>query len=339
MPRLYLLCLLFVLAGCQARSPAEALLDDYLIRLSRVLGQDEPIVVRQSPPRLPPARHLQLHVEAPSVDLLDYWAFRKCGLAPILGERNSVLGRVLQPSQRLHMEGRIVRQLALCEGQLEDEEMLQLTRQLSKQKRAQFPLHYWNATVASPELRQFWSPAYSPLDPSHQESYSAAETALEFLANLPLQLGVGPWPPLPELEAHYQQLEAYSLGGRLVRSLQLGSDYMASANRMLELATESAALCPSGLPRRELDYARNVMVKIFAGRVQVWFAALSRTASALLEDYDALIAGQAHPLQAKAADHQKSLHELFDEFRQLNRLHVERWQALFERCDSKAVID
>lgn len=337
MTRIHILCWVLLLAGCQFHSPAEGMLDDYLTRLARVLGQDKPEVVRRPPVKLPAMRDLQAKIEPLSMNLLEYWEFRECGLAPILAERNSVLGRVMPPSQALHMDGRLLRQLAFCATTLQDEAMRTLTLQLIEQKRAQWPLRYWNATVAGPELRHFWSPASEPLAPTEDESYLSVNAALSFLTRLPLLLDSGDWPERPVLEHHYQQLESYQLGGRLLHSLQLGSDYLLSANRMLDEAIENSTLCPYRLQRRELAYARNVMTQVFVGQVQTWFAALNRNASALLAEYDRLIAAQAAHLQPRIAPHQSAVHQSFDEFRDLNRAHVKRWKMLFERCGSDAI--
>lgn len=339
MRRTGLLILAALLISCGFRSPAERLLDDYLTRLARVLRQ--PVAEVVLPPLLvmPAPRELQVTIEPLSIDLLDYWAFRECGMASLLGERNSVLGQVMQPSQALLMDGRLLRQLAICENQLQDEAMLQLTRELIQQKSEQWPLRYWNATIASPELRQFWSSTAEPLEPAVEESYRTANAALAFLARLPDLLYSDDWPDSAGLEHHYQQLESYQLGGRLLQSLRLGSAYIASANRMLNDAITESALCPRGFKRRELEYARNVMTQIFVGRVQAWFATLNRDASAVLNGYERLIDAQAADLQPRIASHRYALLQSFDEFRQLNREHVKSWQKLFESCNSQAIPD
>lgn len=313
------------------------MLEDYLVRLSRVLRQPVPEISRQAPPRLPEVRELQLVIEPPAIDLLEFWAFRKCGLALILGERNSVLGRVMQPSQALHMDGRILRQLSVCERDLQDEEMLRLARQLRTEKYKQWPLRYWNGTVAAPEMRQFWSAASEPLTVNEQESFAAVHSALMFLTDLPGRLSGESWPSLATMEGHYQQLDRFELGGRLLRSLQLASDYLSGANAMLEAAVSDRSLCPSGLQRRELDYARNVMVKVFVGDIQPWLAKLNRHASGLFVQYDRLIAAQAEPLQSRVKPFQESIERLLSDFHEQNRAHVQLWQALFEACGSRAI--
>ncbi|WP_027330980.1 DUF3080 family protein [Marinimicrobium agarilyticum] len=328
--------LLTLLCACQLKPPAEALLDDYLTRLSRVLDVDRPAVAASLPPRMPPTRALQITIEPLSIDLLDFWGFRKCGLAEVLGERNSVLGRVMVPSQHLHMDGRILEGLQQCRSTLEDETLLALTEELIDAKQAQWPLLYWNATAAAPELRAFWSPSSEPLVPGQEASYQAAETALGFLADLPHRLSENRWPERENLEAHYQALEQFELGGRLLQSLELGHHYIAAGNRMLEQAARRQTLCPAGLQKKELEYARNVMVKVFVGEVQPWLAAVNRRSQSLQAQYDTLMDQQAPDLREKLQPFETEIVALQAQFEKTLRQHVEHWQQLFDTCGSKA---
>ena len=109
--RCVLLIFLFGSSSCERRATAEEVFDDYLTRLARVLDLTKPEVLRQTLPRMPVASSLQQNIPAIKIDLLDYWAFRECGLTLLLSERNSVLGRVMPASQHLHMDGRILQQL------------------------------------------------------------------------------------------------------------------------------------------------------------------------------------------------------------------------------------
>lgn len=333
-----------LLAACSAKPPAEALLDDYLTRLSRVLDVPRPesstLSARETPlPRLPAQRELAVEIQPLSINLLDLWGFRQCELAEVLGERNSVLGRVLVPSQHLHMDGRILLALRACQHIVEDEELLALTVELERGKQQQWPQRYWNATVAAPELRQFWSPSSSPLVPGEEASYQRAEAAMDFLAALPQQLAEGRWPERAELEAHYQALDLYSLGGRLLHSLRLGQSAIAEANYLLQEAIEQRRLCPAGLQKVELKYARNVMAKVFAGEVQPWLAAINRRASTLLPRYQRLIDQQPTDLQARITPFNHQVSRLHQDFQQTLRDHVAHWQTLFDTCGSQAIPD
>ncbi len=326
-----------LLLACQPTPPAEALLDDYLTRLSRVLDVERPPVADGVLPRMPPPRELQVTIERLDINLLDFWGFRRCGLAEVLGERNSVLGRVMVPSQHLHMDGRILQQLRFCINTLEDDKLVALARSLEAQKHQQWPARYWNATAAGPELRAFWTPATTPLLPGGEASYQEAETALAFLATLPDQLAENQWPERTELEAHYKALEQYALGGKLLQSLALGYRYTHAANQMLESAREQQTLCPAGLQRRELDYARNVMVKVFIGEVQPWLAAVNRRTSSLTEQYRALLKSQAPELRPTINPFVDSVTEQHHQFQNALREHVDLWKQLFRNCGSQAI--
>ncbi|WP_439509420.1 DUF3080 family protein [Marinimicrobium koreense] len=326
-----------LLSACQPTPPAEAMLDDYLERLARVLEVDEPPLEAASLPRMPPARVLQVDIEPLSINLLEFWEFRRCGLAEILGERNSVLGRVMVPSQHLHMDGRILQQLRHCIDTLEDEELIELASELEDRKRQQWPARYWNATAAAPELRAFWSPATTPLEPGREASYQRALTALRFLTELPQELERQQWPERTDLEAQYQALEQYALGGRLLQSLTLGRRYIEAGSVMLERARQQSTLCPGGLQKRELEYARNVMVKVFIGNIQPWLAAVNRRASGVTTEYQALLAQQSGELRPALQPFAEQLSEHHLAFQDSLRDHVDRWKALFDSCDSKAI--
>lgn len=334
---LLLLASLILLIGCQPRPPAQRLMDDYLARLSRVLDQPIPEFERQSPPRKPRARELQVDIEPLSIGVLDYWGFRRCGLAEILAERNSVLGRVMPPSQHLHMDGRLLIQLEHCREVLEDETLSQLAGELREQKLEQWPARYWNATVASPDLRRFWSPSTRPLAPGKAPSYREIESALAYLGQLPARRQLELWPSLSELERHYERLGRDRLGGKLLQSLQLGNDYLEAASQMLEQARAERSLCPHGQPLQELEYARNVMTTVFIANIQPWMAAVERRSRTTLAAYNDLVKAQDQDLQARIAPYQQDINHLHQQFQQRNRDHVEQWQRLFERCGGEAV--
>ncbi|WP_347329674.1 DUF3080 family protein [Marinimicrobium locisalis] len=332
-----LLLLLTLVSACQPSAPAEALLEDYLTRLARVLDVERPNVAPVRPPRMPPARVLQVQIEPVSINLLEFWGFRQCGLSEVLGERNSVLGRVMVPSQHLHMDGRILQRLRHCQKMLKDDKLLTLTKDLMQAKQAQWPSRYWNATVAAPELRAFWSPSTEPLIPGQEASYTPAEAALGYLSSLPRRLSENRWPEQQALEARYKTLEQSELGGRLLVSLELGHHYIVAGNRMLKQATREKTLCPTpGLHKKELEYARNVMVKVFVGEVQPWLAAVNRRSHSLRAEYGVLLNRQAPKLRRKIQPFEAELAALQSQFERALRAHVEHWQGLFDTCGSKA---
>jgi len=335
--RLSPVLLILAIGGCLFRPPAESLLEDYLGRLSRVLDQPRPEVEPSELPRMPRSRELQVSIEPLSIGVLDYWGFRHCGLAEILAERNSVLGRVMQPSQHLHMDGRLLIQLEHCLNAVEDEELVELAAELTGKKLEQWPARYWNATLAAPEMRSFWSTSTRPLSPDDGTSYRESEAALNYLSNLPERLDPERWPSLSDLEGQYQHIDGSKLGGKLLQSLRLGKDYLNAASQMLAEARRDASLCPQGLERQELDYARNVMVNVFVGELQPWLARVDQNTGAILSAYNRLAEQQTPALRASIEDYRQAVNRLHLDFQQATREHVHQWQQLFESCDSEAI--
>ena len=323
--------------GCTWQPPAEAMLDDYLERLARVLRQPEVDLQRQAPQRMPRPRELRVELEAIRINLVEFWGFRDCGLTPILSERNSILGRVMPDSRHLHMDGRILLQLDYCKTELEDPELLALARELAELKRAQWPGRYWNATLAAPEMQSFWSPSRGSLDPQDKISFRTSQTALSYLATLPERLKEDRWPAIDDLEQQYQTLEQQPQGGKLLQSLQISLDYLKAANGLLADAIENASLCPQGRVYRELDYARQVMTGRYVGKLQPWFAQLDRGAQQLFGQYHQLVRQQSPELQTRIQPFVNWMWTLHTSFQQQNREHVAHWQQLFRDCGQEAI--
>lgn len=335
--RLILLLGMVLIQSCSWHSPAEAMLDDYLQRLARVLRQPQVEPQRLSPKRMPPPRELRVELEPIRINLIEFWDFRNCGLTPILSERNSILGRVMPDSRHLHMDGRILLQLEYCKAELEDPELLALARELADKKQAQWPGRYWNASVAAPEMQSFWSPSQGQLAPENKASFRSSQSALTYLTRLPKRLKQNRWPEIKELEQHYQTLEQQPQGGKLLQSLQMSLDYLNAANRLLAKAIENRSLCPQGLVYKELDYARQVMTERYVGKLQPWFAQLDRGAQTLLLDYQQLVRQQSPELQPRIRPFLNWMQDLHSDFQQQNRQHVAHWQQLFRDCDREAI--
>ena len=103
--RALLMLSVLCLAACQPQDTGQALQDDYLQRLARVL--DSPLPSAQPLPRsdyrLPARRTRLLPIEEIRISLLELLVdIQPCPrLQQLLGERNGSLGRQLTASQRL----------------------------------------------------------------------------------------------------------------------------------------------------------------------------------------------------------------------------------------------
>lgn len=109
---LSLVAVVFVLSGCS--DPALSLMDDYAARLARTLELEfqDPAPLDLQP--LPSITTTRADIAETSITLVELVATRTCGLDLLLGERNSSLGKVMSPSQRLKYELEFLKQVQPC---------------------------------------------------------------------------------------------------------------------------------------------------------------------------------------------------------------------------------
>lgn len=138
---------LLAAAGCQPSGP-DAVLSDYVTRVARIVEQP----VLPAPPEAlmpyPDARDLSVDIPRRTIDIAEFFELHGCDMGALVGLRNSPLGRLQTPSQRLGYEAAWLAALARCGGGAAD-----WAQTLGDDKRALLPALFWNATFAAPELR------------------------------------------------------------------------------------------------------------------------------------------------------------------------------------------
>lgn len=322
-----------MLLGCT--QSGDALLDDYRKRMENVLLGKVPDRGSLALPGYPRARDLRIEVEDIRLDVLDAWALRRCELFALISERNSILGRVAQPDVRLDYEQRLLLAMPDClAGDVELPETLheELTRVLAL-KQSQLPLRIWNATLAHPDLQSYWNGGSSPFrkeDEVDYEGYRDAQRRLALLAAEPELAMPGDW------VSALEPIAQYPMGGHSLHSMRAAILSLEQTEALLRDATQSQRLCPLGNPRRELSFARNVMIQTFVGEVQPW---LVRVDQRFLAGYEPLseIHQQLAIENLAMAAYLQELDTLHQQFRARIRSQVSAWQALFDGCGREAV--
>lgn len=320
------------LAGCG--TGGDDLLQDYVGRVANVLDADPPEPMSPTLPAYPRPRHIQQPVPDIRIDVLDAWALRGCEVFKLLGERNSILGRVAEPEIRLDYERRLLTLLPRClESGIEipDELRAELEVVLAA-KRDAFPVHVWNASLANPDYTAYWTGGSEPFDAEDTidtEGYRAAQQTLARLVEAPLETTEADW--LRALE----RIGQYPMGGHSLQSMRAAVQRLDQAERMLRRAADDRRLCPMGPALKELGYARNVMINIFTGEVQPWLVTVDQR---FLAGFDPLKRmHSALPIQNDSmADYVDALGTWHDRFRQRIRGQVDAWQALFAACGGQA---
>lgn len=323
---------LLALVGCAQQG--DELLDDYVKRVSRVLDADIPAAAPVTLPAYPPTRALRQSPPDVQINVLDAWSLRGCEVFTLMGERNSILGRVADPLIRLDYERRLLTLLPEClasEPDLDDDLITELEGILVL-KLDVFPQHMFNATLANPDYQRYWtggSEGFAAEDEVDFEGYRAAQRAMSGYVGAPLPVTQSQW--LNSM----QRISEYSMGGRSLTAMRWAIQALEQSEQMLRAAAADTRLCPMGRPLQELGFARNVMGNVFAREVQPWLVSVDQR---FLAGFDALqsMTGTLDIDNAAIRKFEAELTQYHGRFRTQIRQQVEAWQALFDACGEQA---
>lgn len=279
-----------LLGGCTSPDDPAEILADYNARLARVLDMPLPPAAATRVPTWPASRDVVRTPADVRIGVFAFLDFGRCGMLREISERNSVLGRVHTPSQRLLYEMRLLRALHQCAALTAADfagpdsaarEFASRVRQVLETKQRNLPAVYWNATFGAPELREFFAVGVLPLRVRDAATLSEPAAALTWLAPLGRLPADAPLPSAEEMERRYFQLSGNRRGGRTWLSLDLAIRELDRSSRLLEQAAATGRLCPGGKPRREDERLHNVFTAIYLGRVQPWLAVVAREGDVL----------------------------------------------------------
>jgi hypothetical protein len=141
------LFLLVMIGGCGPVTP-EAVLEEYVVRVGRVVEATAPVAPPPALARYPERRVLAVAIPERTVGLMSFFELHGCDMGGLVGYRNSPLGRIQSDSQRLGYEAAWLAAAEACDGGAE----AWLT-ELVADKRLAFPALFWNATFAAGEMR------------------------------------------------------------------------------------------------------------------------------------------------------------------------------------------
>ena len=274
---------LALLAACQPAGPVEHY-RNYLERLGRTLSVQVPPVTTTIVPRPPRPGQLQLALSPGKLDSLDFLAISGCAVQVTIGKRNSSLGRMARPSQRLLLDLEYLRLAPECVAWQRDngrEELATTLQQAWELKRLQLPGRVFNATLGSEEYHDLWRPSRAAKNYPNATG-SQVITALRSATHHTQRWLAG------DFQADNLELElllrTISSGdaGTLLRALAVQNDWLAAADQMLDKRMSRGPLCTPARRPDAADILPNVVRRYFVGNIQPRAAALGRRYHELL---------------------------------------------------------
>lgn len=250
--------------ACDIRPPRERALAAYVA----AIGPDAPPLDHPSAlRRLPAFPQRSITLPRHTTDISGFLALQGCALGERIGERNSVLGRVMMDSQRWVYEAAFLRDAAICLAELDPSLRAEL-QAVVDEKRVELPKVVSNAIWAGPEIQHLLALSGRDLDPGADPETSAALVALDTLR----RLAAAPHEVTSaELEQALATLRRSTVGGDLLRTLERLQHHLdAAADRL-----EAAAADP------DCERLRGVFERHYSAEVQPHIARTHRAGAAL----------------------------------------------------------
>ncbi len=272
--RLLLLLSLLALTGCVRTGPG-ADLDEYLVRLERVLEQGSHQVIEKDFPRLPSVRDLRLEPAEENFDILEFLRIGRCELQHLVAERNSNLGRLAQPSQRLVYEINFLRLGDECRDAIA-EDYPELANDLSRVleiKRENLAAAVWQATLGGEEFRSYWLPGSAPLPERFDENAELLFALQQLDADVKRWMGGDLTIDSARLERQLDLIRRGN-GGQQLLAWSMIRNTLDTASGVVSDRLERQPLCFEDMQTPKASILDNVVRKYFVGGVQAWAAGL-----------------------------------------------------------------
>lgn len=327
---LLMLGALVSLTGC-SKPDSKATLTDYQSRLTRVLALDNVKVEVIAVPAL--ARPSELRQPLPDIrlDLRDAWASRQCGLDQLIGERNSGLGRVFQPSMQLNYELRLLARLQQCQRQDISPALRQQISDWQSDKQQSIVVALSNMLLTDETLRRQWQGSTQQLISGDSSGFVPGSSALNKLIELTTLIDQQQWQQAAalDIEQSLADLHQHDFLAKLQHSLRYSAAWFSQLNPQL-LAIAPASLCPQGRNTEQLSILTTVFRKFFIGQVQAHLAELSRFYNESWPLITTLY--QDTPIYPAL---QQRYQQPAEQLQQQLLLHVQWWQQLNKACPVK----
>ncbi len=332
--------LALLLAGCDPFSEARPMMDEYVERLARVLETPPQFSEIDSANQLPRRRDRVLDVPELDMGMLDFLSLYGCQLQYVVGEKNSVMGRVMQPLNRLRYEIRFIEAARECLPEIEDEDFSDELEEAIGSKLESLPIAIWNATWGVEEIEKLFTLAkgYYPVAAEGNpvsdlavdiESLNAAVTRLrseDLAVSLDFAGGV------------HQRWQAEYRAGQLINSALLLTARLQDGTGLLMQRIEGQPLCLNGQPNNQSDIVKNMFFSVYIEKIQPYMSSVRKARTELIEPFEQLARIQADVMPESFADwYQRHLSRDAPEglWRELDAAmmeHTRAWQELLGQC-------
>ncbi|MCV2401548.1 DUF3080 domain-containing protein [Marinomonas sp. C2222] len=260
------LIILFVVTGCDSRFKTEDVLAQYVTDLDRSKYISISVPEVSLPNGLPSKRYRQNNLSQFDIGLLDFLSLQQCDVGHVVGQKNSILGKVMPNSQRFLYELDIIKAIESCE--IKDADLSRKLDTVVNQKRQELPIAFANALFDSAEGEAFFSLSngFLPMN------YSSGSD-LELLAALDRFIGLGKvLQSAPNINGNTFENDLKTLmdseyAGRLLYSLVRITQYLNQVSNALDATDTEVCGTPLNYLRQQFKQHYVEVIQPYMGRI------------------------------------------------------------------------
>lgn len=334
-----LVCL--ALAGCAPDSGVRDWMDSYVAEVAGALELSSPeLSVVEPVAQIPRRRERVLHMPDLDMGMLDFLSLYGCELQYVVGERNSIMGRVMQPLNQLRYEARFIRAARDCLPEADREGVKEELEEAIKSKSKTLSVAVWNATWGVEEIEKLFtlSQGYYPRDGGEALVAQLAADVGQLNQTVAGLLAGNSAEPLDYVGEVHQRWQAEHRAGQLLNSARLLATRLDDATALLVERIETDPMCPESGAGGPSGALKETYRNSYTGSVKTYLGSVEQTRKALIKPLEKLAAQQFDTMPDVfrewyrghlASDNTQSLWQQLD---RAIEAHERRWQQLLGQC-------
>lgn len=337
-----LFCL--TLAGCAPDSGVRGWMDEYVAELAGALELSPELSRIDSVAQIPRRRERVLNLPDLDMGMLDFLSLYGCELQYVVGERNSIMGRVMQPLNQLRYETRFIRAAQDCLPEAEREGVKEELEGAIESKSETLAVAVWNATWGVEEIEKLFtlSQGYYPREGGATLVDELAAGVRQLNQTVAGLLTGNFDEPLDYVGEVHQRWQAEHRAGQLLNSARLLTTRLDDATALLVERIETDPLCPEEGARQPAAALRETYEGSYNGGVEAYLASVGQARKALIEPLEKLATQQSDTMpdafrewyrRHLTSDTAQSLWQQLDG---AVEAHDRRWQQLLGQCGVSA---
>lgn len=330
-------CLL-LLAGCSPFDAPDDMMEEYVERVGRVLELAPVFSEIPDVKPLPRPRDRTLAIPVTELGMLDFLSLYGCELQRVVGEKASIMGRVMQPLNRLRYEVRFIQAARKCLPSIENEELASDLQKAIASKQKSLPLAIWNATWGVEEIESLFTSAKGRL-PVEAPASAELTNDLRQLNQTVAALNAGQLDQdLDYLGNVHQSWLSEHKAGQLINSARLVIARLTDGTGLIAQRLEGRPLCIGGQPNEQARIVQSMFFSVYIEKIQPYLASVRRHRDTVVAPLTELATQQREVMPASFESYYRTTLSVTAEDGLWQRLdkavqqHTEAWQSLLEQC-------